>query len=341
MSKSPFNILYVDDERHNLFSFHATFRKEYQVFTAQTGQEALELMEQEPIALVITDQRMPGMTGVQLLEKVLEKHPDTVRMVLTGYSDVDSIIAAINKGKVHSYITKPWKLNELEVTIRNALRAYQLEHENRALIKERNRLLVQAERQQKENLLSQFESLKNQINPHFLFNCLNALSLLVLKDPPTAEKFIYKLTDVYRYVLQQKGQTAVPLRQELQFMESYLFLQRIRFGNNLQLEMHVPAEAYACYLPPLALQLLVENAIKHNVVSGEHPLRVTMQVEGNELVIANNLQPREPEGESTGIGLSNLRARYEFITPRLPHFGPEHERFVARLPLLPREDLGT
>ncbi|MGB3618114.1 MAG: histidine kinase [Catalinimonas sp.] len=334
-----FTILYVDDERQNLISFRASFRKEYEVLTAGSGPEALEMLaarsqDQRPVDLIITDQRMPGMTGVEVLERVLERHPDTTRMVLTGYSDVDSIIGAINKGKVHNYITKPWNDQELRLVLQNAQQAHELRTENQRLLAERSRLLLEAERQQKESLRSRLESLKSQINPHFLFNCLNALSVLVIKDPPTAEAFIYELTDVYRYLLQQKDQTTVALRQELAFMESYYFLQRIRFGESLQLETTVDETLEECRLPPLALQLLVENAIKHNVVSRDRPLYVTIRAEGNTLLVENNFQPRHEEVESTGIGLKNLRARYRYLTDVAPWFGRVGECFRARLPLL-------
>lgn len=339
MSSTAFTILYVDDERQNLISFRASFRQEYDILTAQSGTEALARLHDraqagQPIDLIITDQRMPGMTGVELLERVLERYPETTRMVLTGYSDVDSIIGAINKGQVNNYITKPWHDRELRLVLRNAQQAHELRRDNQRLTTERNRLLVEAERRQKENLRSQFESLKNQVNPHFLFNCLNALSLLVIKDPPTAETFIYELTDVYRYLLHQRDQTTVALREELDFMESYYFLQRIRFGDSLLLTITIAEGQEECQLPPLALQLLVENAIKHNVVARGRPLRITVRAEGDTLVVENNYQPREEEVESTGIGLKNLRARYQYITNLEPWFGRVDDRFVARLPLL-------
>ena len=120
MTMEKFPIMYVDDEEHNLTSFAATFRKEYKIHTATNGNDAIEIMRKHYIKLVITDQRMPEMTGIQLLEKLSPEFPDTIRMILTGFSDIEVIIEAINTGKVFRYITKPWDENELRMTIENA-----------------------------------------------------------------------------------------------------------------------------------------------------------------------------------------------------------------------------
>ncbi len=120
MSAENFAVLYVDDEEQNLVSFRATFRKDYTIYTAESGEEGLEVMANNDISLVITDQRMPEMTGIQFLEKVIPAYPDTIRMVLTGFSDIEVIIEAINTGQVFRYINKPWDDTELKMTIENA-----------------------------------------------------------------------------------------------------------------------------------------------------------------------------------------------------------------------------
>jgi len=134
MEKFP--ILYVDDEEHNLISFAATFRKEYKIHTATNGNDAIEIMRQDDIKLVITDQRMPEMTGIQLLEKISPEFPDSIRMILTGFSDIEVIIDAINSGRVFRYITKPWDENELRMTIENARQLFELQSSNRTLMAE-------------------------------------------------------------------------------------------------------------------------------------------------------------------------------------------------------------
>ncbi len=136
MPKHDFTILYVDDEAQNLISFKATFRREYNILTAQSATEGLQMMNERGADLIITDQRMPNMTGVQFLEEVLPKYPDAIRMVLTGFSDVEAIIDAINNGRVFRYITKPWDENELRMTIENARQLYKLQQKNKTLINE-------------------------------------------------------------------------------------------------------------------------------------------------------------------------------------------------------------
>jgi adenylate cyclase len=131
-----FSILYVDDEPHNLTTFKATFRRKYRIFTAGGGEEGLEILRKEEIPLVISDQRMPGMTGVEFLERVAREFPNTMRIILTGYSDVEAIIRAINRGAIFRYITKPWAETELQMTIENARQVYALQQRNRDLVRE-------------------------------------------------------------------------------------------------------------------------------------------------------------------------------------------------------------
>lgn len=146
MTKQNFGILYVDDEAHNLASFKATFRKEYPIFTARSGMEALDTLRKSHIHLVISDQRMPEMTGVQFLEQVNREYPDTIRMVLTGYSDMEAIVGAINSGGVFRFITKPWDENELRMTLENARQMYLLRAQNKRLIHELRQKVEEQER---------------------------------------------------------------------------------------------------------------------------------------------------------------------------------------------------
>ena len=134
MSDNKVTILYVDDEENNLFSFKATFRIKYKVLTAISGSEALEILEKNQVHIIITDQRMPEMTGIEFLEKVLEKFPDPMRVLLTGYADMNAVIDAVNKGKIFHYLAKPWNEEELDLTITRAYEKY-LE---KALLKEMN-----------------------------------------------------------------------------------------------------------------------------------------------------------------------------------------------------------
>jgi len=139
-------ILYVDDEEDNLTVFNSAFRRDYEVHLALSGQEGLEIMKKHPIQMIITDQRMPEMTGIQFLEKIIPDYPDCIRMILTGFSDIEAIIQAINTGRVYRYITKPWSKEELKINIDKGLETYNLREQNRKLIedlKEANQTLEQ------------------------------------------------------------------------------------------------------------------------------------------------------------------------------------------------------
>lgn len=124
MIDKKINILYVDDEENNLMSFKATFRMKYNVTIAVSGDEALRILERKVIEIIITDQRMPQMTGIEFLEKVLERYPDPMRILLTGYSDMNAVIDAVNKGKIYHYLAKPWIEDEINMTINRAHEAY-------------------------------------------------------------------------------------------------------------------------------------------------------------------------------------------------------------------------
>ncbi len=136
MNDLPFNILFIDDEEHNLVSFRASFRRNYSIYTAKSGKEAENILREHDIHLLITDQRMPEMTGVEFLEKIIPEYPDIIRIVLTGFSDIDAIIKAINKGQVFRYIRKPWDENELRMSIENARQVYFLQLKNKQLVRD-------------------------------------------------------------------------------------------------------------------------------------------------------------------------------------------------------------
>ncbi len=137
MAEKKITILYVDDEENNLFSFKAAFRIKYQIYTAISVDEALKMLSEKPVHIIITDQRMPNMTGVEFLEKVIEIYPDPMRVLLTGYADMGAVVDAVNKGKIFHYLTKPWNEEELDMTITRSYDAYleklKLKEENEKL----------------------------------------------------------------------------------------------------------------------------------------------------------------------------------------------------------------
>ncbi|WP_400190179.1 sensor histidine kinase [Hymenobacter sp. B81] len=198
--------------------------------------------------------------------------------------------------------------------------------------------LVRNERLQKEMAQAEAESLRQQLDPHFLFNALNALTSLVEEEPKLAVRFIRQLSQVYRYVLDARGRDVVPLADELEFARSYLFLQHIRYGDALQAELPAAGQVPAlAVVPPLSLQLLIENALKHNVATAAQPLhlRVELAADGRSLRVANSLRPRRvAPGESTGIGLPNLQGRYRHLTTQPVLVARNEAEFSVTLPVL-------
>ncbi|WP_207420989.1 response regulator [Desertivirga brevis] len=139
MPDKKITVLYVDDEPNNLFSFKATFRLKYNIITAMSGDEAMEILKNTPVEIIITDQRMPNMTGVEFLEKVLEINPEPIRLLLTGYADMNAVIDAVNKGKIFHYLTKPWNEEELTMSIE---RAYEVYTQQKEIVDMNSKLLV-------------------------------------------------------------------------------------------------------------------------------------------------------------------------------------------------------
>jgi two-component system, LytTR family, sensor kinase len=194
---------------------------------------------------------------------------------------------------------------------------------------------LQAEKLQKEIAQTQFESLKNQVNPHFLFNSLNVLTSLITLDPLLAEKFTEQLSKAYRYVLEHKGDDMVALKTEMEFIHSYIFLIDIRFKDKLKINLQIPPEKLTWLLPPLTLQLLIENAIKHNVVSKKSPLEIDIFVDQDDyLCVSNNLQIRDDKMASSRVGLRNISNRYGYITDKPTFFGLVEDKYLAKIPLL-------
>ena len=192
-----------------------------------------------------------------------------------------------------------------------------------------------AERLEKEALLSQFEALKSQLSPHFLFNSLSILASLIHEDVDLSEQFIKRLSKAYRYILEQRDQDLVPLKTELDFIDSYTFLLRIRFEHKFDVCIDVASDLQQQYrIAPLTLQLLVENAVKHNRMSLQEPLRIRIYTEDGWLIVENPLQDRDKPEPSTGMGLTNIVNRYVLLTDRRVGFARESGLFVVKIPLL-------
>jgi LytS/YehU family sensor histidine kinase len=188
------------------------------------------------------------------------------------------------------------------------------------------------ERLKRENVVAQYETLKNQVNPHFLFNSLNTISTLVSKNLDVANKFIKQLSEVYRYVLEFKDKELVDIETELKFIDSYLYLQKIRFGDNLDIKNRIETGDF--YIAPLTIQILVENAIKHNIISDEKPLKIELLNEEPYIVIENNLQKKKILESKKKIGLNNIRSRYEVLSEKPVIIEESDKKFKVKVPII-------
>jgi two-component system, LytTR family, sensor kinase len=195
---------------------------------------------------------------------------------------------------------------------------------------------LRAETLEKEKAQAQFAALKEQVSPHFLFNGLSILVTLVRENPVLAEKFIHELSNTYRYILEQKKFNTVQLEKELSFITSYIFLLKIRFDNKFNVTVNLNGHSGQQLIAPMTLQLLVENAVRHNQMSDENPLAIEIKTEADYLVVSNNVLPRISKVESTGIGLQNIVSRYSLLTPQPVIVIEDSKEFTVKLPLLER-----
>lgn len=188
-----------------------------------------------------------------------------------------------------------------------------------------------------ENILVQFDTLKNQVSPHFLFNSLNALASLIKSDPDKAVEFTGVFAKIFRNVLELKDRHLIKLHEELQHVNNYFYLQKMRFGDSLLVNTSIPADRLNDYLPHFSLQMVVENAIKHNAATQAQPLHITISVEGDYLKVVNNLQYRRNVEDSTGMGINNIISRYKFLNAAVPVFEVVNNEYIAKLPLIKEE----
>jgi len=193
---------------------------------------------------------------------------------------------------------------------------------------------LEAEQLKKQNIEARFEVLRNQINPHFLFNCFNVLSTLVHKDADASSTFIAQLSNVYRYRLYNQENKIVPLKEELAFLDSYTYLLRTRFNENLLIENRISDRSDIIMVAPASLQMLIENAIKHNVASKKLPLKIILEKRDDYIVVSNTLQKKEIEEESTRIGLRNIIDRYKLLSDQPVIIERTPSQFIVKIPVL-------
>ncbi|MEI9808062.1 MAG: histidine kinase [Bacteroidota bacterium] len=186
----------------------------------------------------------------------------------------------------------------------------------------------------KERSQAELQALTNEMDPHFIFNSLNTLNHLILNNPQQAHLFNNKLAQVYKYFLINKTRELIPVSDEMEFIDNYFFLLQIRHDNKLQIQISLNDEAHKAMLPPCAVQVLIENAIKHNEFTDNHPLLIKVVMNGQYIRVSNNAKPKPYTVNSTGIGLKNLSARYRIITKKDIEIEKNRESFTVKLPLI-------
>lgn len=184
---------------------------------------------------------------------------------------------------------------------------------------------------------AQFDALKNQLDPHFLFNSLNVLVSLIEENPKAATKFTTSLSKVYRYVLEQRNKELVPVDEELAFARTYVGLLKTRFEDSIQIDIPEKSNIPDAQVVPLSLQLLLENAVKHNVVSDSKPLQLRIYEDRNQLIIENNLQKKSVANSGSGVGLQNIASRYNLLTDRKMSIAQDETHFKVQIPILTKE----
>ena len=199
---------------------------------------------------------------------------------------------------------------------------------------------IEVERYQKETMISQLTNLKNHLDPHFLFNNLNILSSLIDKDRDLSQEFLVRFAQVYRTLLLNKGEDLVTLEEELEFIQSYIFLIETRFEHNIQFEVNIHPDAQDEMIPPLTIQMLIENAIKHNIITESRPLMIKITSNGDRLHVCNSLYEKAEDLKSrSGTGLKNIKSRFKYFSDEELVVHKSEEEFRVSVPLLKIETL--
>lgn len=248
-------------------------------------------------------------TGLLLRHILLSTMLAVVVFLAIGFADTSRLLLAQVKGDL-IYSQKAWFYLIIRIILLNGLMIlikyfYDLAAKSR-------RVQSELETLKRENLIALHESLKQQLNPHFLFNSLNTLKSLVKQDQGQSLRFIDELAAIYRYMLVYNGRPEVTLDEEIRFLESYVSLLQIRYGDAFVVSIQIPATTLLATVPPNTLQILIENVVKHNVFSQKRPLKVRMYEEAGLLIVENNLQFKKAD-ETSGVGLNNINTRFEIL----------------------------
>ncbi|HSG67208.1 MAG TPA: histidine kinase [Bacteroidales bacterium] len=282
---------------------------------------------------------------VRMLNKYLDRHASwdqrperrLIMQVLAFWLAGLLVFSALRLGLIYLFKLRPFILLSDELTIAlfiiTVILVLNIIDFGVILLNQWRYSLAEAEKYRKESAEFEFEMLRAQINPHFLFNSLNTLSSLVYEDPDKSAEFIRKLSDVYRHVLDSRQKEVVTLREELAFTESYIFLLMLRFDNKLEVAVNLQDELLERKVAPLTLQLLIENAVKHNIISERKPLRINIYYDGGYIVVENPFQPKPAEEKSSRMGLRNISSRYRAISGKEVIINNENNKFTVKIPI--------
>jgi LytS/YehU family sensor histidine kinase len=210
------------------------------------------------------------------------------------------------------------------------------------MIRKQQHITLENQQLKLENILSQYETLKSQLNPHMLFNSLNTLRSLIREEPVKAQRYTQELSNVLRYMLQENTSQKTTLEEELGFAEGYIFLLLMRYEDKLLFDIQTDKKYNQYLLPPMSLQVLIENAVKHNEISSRHPLKVTVKTNDNGILsVSNPIQPKLTGSAGTGIGLENLVKRYRLIFNKEIIIDSIDNRFCVEIPLINPKEYGN
>lgn len=257
-----------------------------------------------------------------------------VFVIVTGVS-FSYITTTISNDYIHKYeetLSNVYIINAILFSVSNLL--FMIILEGWAIYYETKKTRVVTGSLKYELSQLKFDVLKNQINPHFMFNSLNVLAGLIRKDTVKAQQFIEDFAKIYRYVAETIEEPLVTLKMELSFVESYIYLQKIRYGETLKYKAEIPDDLLEYQLPPLSLQVVLENAIKHNVIDSSENLCIEIVSKESFLIIKNRISPKKSYDLSAGAGLKNLTKRYAFVSNRLPELKKSDGYFIVKIPLI-------
>ncbi|MBX2920915.1 MAG: histidine kinase [Chitinophagaceae bacterium] len=284
---------------------------------------------------------LQGRLGWKMLQ-IYPSHRDTVKRVLL-FSSLNLLIVILSVTLI-CWVFDLLNILDYRFTVKTWLRGLmagaictivnQAVYETEASYRRIKISQLEAEQLKKVQLQTQFDSLKEQVNPHFLFNSLNSLSSLIATNPNKAEAFVEEMSQVYRYLLRSNEEQLTTLQKEIDFIESYNMLLQTRFGSGFQPALQIEEKMKEWLLPPMTLQLLIENAVKHNIVDPDTPLVVHLYTQGEKLVVSNNLQKKNKAVASNKVGLSNIISKYKLLNYPEVEIKETATEFIVVLPLI-------